>query len=253
MVINRDKVESKAIVLNSFNIKENSRILKIFSYEYGRMDLILQGIKKIDNEKIYLDIFSEIIVSMAIYKNYSYLLEYELVKTNYKIRKNNDNIIFGNLILEIIQNIFPLNYPDKKIYNLTEKYFEEISIQEANSYILTVAYILKFLAYTGYKLDLSVCAICGEDKVENYYYSPIDADIVCSKHINRTSKYKLELKKVVLLNKLLYSRLEDIKYINYKDDYFLLMLVIETIENLFDTKKLNSHKFISNIQRGIYE
>ena len=251
MDINNVKSKSKSIVLNAFNIKENTRILKVFSYEYGRLDLIIQGIK-LKNDKISLDVFTEIIATMSIYSNYSYLLDYELVKSNYKIRSNNKNIIYANLVLEIIQVVFPLYYSDRKIYGLTEKYLQEISKPKANQYLQTIAYIIKFLAFMGYKPEVSKCITCGDEQSEEYFYSVEDMAIVCKKHITESYMNKLFREQISLLNKLLYSKFEEIQEIEYEDNYYLLMLLLKSLESAFGINKLNSHKFLENIKRGIY-
>ncbi len=251
MDINNEKSESRAIVLNAFNIKENTRILKVFSYEYGRLDLILQGIN-LKNDKISLDVFTEIIATMSIYSNYSYLLDYELVKSNYKIRSNNKNITYANLVLEIIQVVFPLYYSDRKIYELTEKYLQEISKSKANQYLQTIAYIIKFLAFMGYKPEVSKCIVCGDEQSEEYFYSVEDMAIVCKKHITGSYINKLFRKQISLLNKLLYSKLEEIQGIEYEDNYYLLMLLLKSLESAFGISKLNSHKFLESIKRGVY-
>lgn len=245
--------ETRAIVLNTFNIKEKNKIIQVFSKKFGRMDLIYKD-NKIGSigSSSQLDLFSEAYLNVYISKEYAYLIDYELISTRYNLRKSNIKILYGNIIIELLEKIFPMYYIEDKIYDLTLKVLDNLEQKDKNSYLLILAYILKFLAYSGYKLDFTKCVNCNETKSEKYYFSPQEGVLFCYNCTKGYNMYEMNFSQIVLINKLLYSKIDFIPDAEYEDNLYLLTILIDSIKKIFELNKFNSLSFIKLYRKGLY-
>ncbi|QQK07671.1 DNA repair protein RecO [Miniphocaeibacter halophilus] len=245
--------ETRAIVLNTFNIKEKNKIIKVFSKNFGKMDLIYKDNKLGSlNNASQLDIFSEAFLNVYISKEYAYLIDYELISTRYKLRKNSLKILYGNVIIELLEKIFPMYFIEDKIYDLTLKVLDNLENKDNNGYLLVLAYILKFLAYTGYKLDFSKCANCSDSKSKKYYFSSQEGVLFCNNCTKGYNMYELDYSQITLVNKLLYSKIDFIPDVEYEDNLYLLTILIDSIKKIFEINKFNSLSFINLYKKGLY-
>ncbi|HHX69972.1 MAG: DNA repair protein RecO [Miniphocaeibacter sp.] len=245
--------ETRAIVLNSFDIKERNKIIKVFSKDFGRIDLIYKDNKYNSlNNSSQLDLFSEVFLNIYVSKEYVYLIDFELISTRYNLRKNNLKILYGNIIIEILEKVFPMYFVEDKIYDLTSKVLDNLEKKNNNSYLLILAYILKFLAYSGYKLDFTKCTNCGDTKSKKYYFSSKEGVLFCYNCTKGYNMYELNSSQIVLMNKLLYSRIDSIPDTEYEDNLFLLRILIDSIKNIFEINKFNALNFINLYRKGSY-
>ena len=243
--------ETDAIVLNTFNIKEKSKILKVFSRKFGKIDIIYSNKNPLQEKTNILDIFSEIYININISNDYIYLLDYEIINSFYRLRNQNMNILYSNLIFDLIDLAFPMYYTDVKIYDLTIKFLETIE-NKKNKYFLVLAYILKFLAFLGYRLNFNNCNNCGNNNDDSYYYSIEMGGIICNNcktgyNLMRLSKYQAKI-----LNCLMYSTFENISDEEYSDQNFLLGILVDTFKNILDISEIKSLKYLNLFEKGLY-
>lgn len=64
--------------------------------------------------------------------------------------------------------------------------------------------------------------------------------------------YELNSSQIVLMNKLLYSRIDSIPDTEYEDNLFLLRILIDSIKNIFEINKFNALNFINLYRKGSY-
>lgn len=242
--------KSSGIILNNFNIKDKSRIVKVYTRDFGRIDLIYSGKNNLKNEIISLDIFNEVYIEFYEYGEYFYLSEIDVKASNYKIRNNNLKITFGNIVLEILDKIFPMQFADKKIFELTSAYFSNLQ-NSNNANLLTVGYLLKFLAYNGYKIDFSNVINADNIQSQEYYFSLDDFNIYCEIRQKGYNIYTLSYGQIKLLNVLMYYKFSNFPNIEYEDNFYLLDMLIKTIKNIFDISKINSMKFLGFYKKGL--
>lgn len=247
-----DIYESDGIILNNFNIKDNSKIIKIYTRKFGRVDLLCRGFNSIKSNLTSLDVFNEVYVEFYIVGEYFYLKDIDIISSNYTIRKSNLNIVFGNIVLEILEKVFPMYFPEVKIYELTITFFKRLQ-ENHNNYLLLLGYILKFLAYNGYRLDLSSCSSCGKNDNDKYYYSLDNLNINCGNCSKGYNVYMLTYTQLKLLNILIYSKFSEFPNIEYEDNFYLLDILVKTIYKIFEIGKINSINYLGFYKRGLYE
>lgn len=243
--------ETEAIVLNTFSIKEKSKILKVFSRKFGKIDIIYSNKNSLQEKTNILDAFSEVYINISISNDYIYLLDYEIVNSFYRLRNQNMNILYANLIFDLIDLAFPMYYTDIKIYDLTVKFLKTIE-NKKNKYFLVLAYILKFLAFLGYKLNFNRCTSCGKNNDDIYHYSIEIGGIICNNCNTSYNFIKLSSIQVNILNSLMYSTFENISDEEYSDQNFLLGLLMDTFKNLFDISEIKSLKYLNLFEKGLY-
>ncbi len=245
--------ETEAIVINTFSIKEKSKILKVFSRKFGKIDIIYSNNNSLQEKTNTLDIFSEIHINININisNDYIYLLDYEMINSFYRLRNQNMNILYSNLIFDLIDLAFPMYYTDIKIYDLTIKFLKTIEYKQ-NKYFLVLAYILKFLAFLGYRLNFGHCSRCGANDHNSYFYSLEIGGIICNNCNTSYNFTKLSSVQVKLLNQLMYSTFENIPDEEYLDKDFLLVLLVNTFKNIFDISEIKSLKYLNLFEKGLY-
>lgn len=127
-------IKLEGIVINKLDIKESDRFLKIFTPNFGKVDVLIKGIKKSKNrDKIAADILSYCRV-IVYKKNQNFVgSSIELINDYEFIRKDIDKVgialymfsILNNILNDCEQNsnLFQLVYKSLKYINEeTEKY-----------------------------------------------------------------------------------------------------------------------------------
>ena len=233
--------KTKIIILNHFKIRENSQILNCFSRDFGKIDLNIssKGMKSTVN---LMDIFSEHYVSIYLNQEISFLIESDIISSNYGIVKNKNKTVLGNIVLEVLSKIFPKLIPDEKIYDLTSSYLSYLS-KKGNENLLTIAYMLKLLAITGYRTTFDFSE--GElVKQRNYYYN-INEGSICFKPVLDIPTVVLDYNQCILIRNLLFAKFDEIPDIKFEDGYFLLRTILKTVLNIFELSKLNSVYYLT--------
>lgn len=213
------KTKIKSIVLSNVKFRDNSLIISVLSDKLSKIQIFASGIyNKKQNLAGTVDFFSVSNMVINKSKNTFYLTESDLLLKSKFDYNNFNKYILCNLVSEIIDKSIPEGYYIPNLYEMTEMLIYMLN-DGADPFILTEAWILKYCALHGYRLD---------NMLENHE----DFKFIFNKE---------DLEIAIKLMKTKFQSIIDSK-IKIEDRF--LMSVISFLKFCFDFSILNSEKFI---------
>ncbi|MBP9477740.1 MAG: DNA repair protein RecO [Sebaldella sp.] len=138
-------IKSEGIVIKKTDVGEADVVLKVFTKEFGKIDIYVNGIRKSKNrEKISVELMS--ISEFLIYeKNSKYVSNSFTIKTFFsKVSLDYSKLNFSYYILHLIDKIYEYNSEDKEFYDKIVNSFEYINNLDGKNEIL-LYYLVLFL------------------------------------------------------------------------------------------------------------
>lgn len=141
------------IVLKRIDLKNDDKLITIYTKEIGKISVIAKGVKKLNSKrKSSVEIFNIIRLNIKEYHNINYLQDTVIFKSFIISDKSPKELINCMYILEITDKLIPLDEPNQSIFKLLTKTIYLLS-NAYNDNIIS-AYNLKLLKILGF-LDSS--------------------------------------------------------------------------------------------------
>ena len=173
--------KSQSITLKVFPYKDSSKIVNLFTKDFGLISVIIYGIgKKMNNLQAICNLFtqSEIIIQES-HSDLFILKDTSIIDQNLHLRNNfTDLKIAGKISKAVLDSNLPFN-KSKPLFLLLEKFLKNISI---NPLAIYSSFLLKLLLIEGLINPKINCHIC-QNKAQNISF----AESVCEKHSDQHS------------------------------------------------------------------
>ncbi len=158
-------IDVEGIIINTKNYNDTSKILDIFTLDYGIIGVIAKGCKSMKSnlrsvaEKLTYATFT------IYYKKdkLSILSEASVINNFSNIKKDIEKISYASFILDLSNQVYRQSN-DLSIYNLLISALSKID-EGLNPLIITNIIELKYLEYLGVMPNLNGCSICGSKSV----------------------------------------------------------------------------------------
>lgn len=236
-------MNTEGIVLNGFPIRENDKIIKVFTKDLGIIAIYCQNIFDSKNPyKNTCDIFAHSAFEIKKTKDMYQLIDAENIHYFTPLRSDFSKSIFANLCMELMDRIIYDDYTEPILFELLKKYLLTLqTIQETQHEIITTAFMLKSSAFLGIKPVTSI-----REKLDYYYFSISDGGLNGSEN-----GFLLSFYEVKVLNDILYSTFEEILEFNISESisYKLFTIALEYLKYNFGIMKLNSELFFKYVVR----
>ena len=155
----------KGIIISENSYSETSKLLNVFTKEYGIIGVIAKGAKRL---KSPLRSVTSKLTYAYFQINYkegklSNLVCADVINPFNEIKKDLVKISYSSFLLELTSQVMKQT-SEKDIFKLLENSL--IKIEEGfDPVIITNILELKYLDYLGIKPELNSCAVCGSTKV----------------------------------------------------------------------------------------
>ena len=159
-----------AYILHGRDFRDTSRLLDVFSFEYGRVSLVAKGAKSARSRlQGILEPFSPLLISWSGKGDVQTLTGAETIKNDISLLGN--QVISAYYMNELIQRLMTVHDPHPDLYRIYESALKSFSTESDDELILR-RFEKKLLNEIGYGLTLDVEADNGSDiiKSELYYY-----------------------------------------------------------------------------------
>lgn len=158
-------VKVEGIIINTTNYNESSKILNVFTKEYGIIGVISKGCKNLKSKsKNITENFTYGIFNIYYKENkLSTLISCDVI--NYFKNIRNDIILIGYLtyIVELAKEVYKQNN-DSRIYELLIESIYKIE-NKLNPKVISNILEIKLLDYLGISLNLEQCVKCGNNSI----------------------------------------------------------------------------------------
>ncbi|MEI7690581.1 MAG: DNA repair protein RecO [bacterium] len=161
---------TKGVILKRINYGEADRIITTFTNDFGKINFIAKGSRKIRSKTagaIELFYISDLVLSKG--KNL-YILNSSSIIKPFLPQQDLTSIKLGGYIAEVIIKTIPDDSPNDKIYSLLEEVFGSFN-QDINLSLLGAYFSIQYIQLSGVSPNLEVCTKCGIKPSTEIYFS----------------------------------------------------------------------------------
>lgn len=248
-------LKSEGIVLKEIRYKDNSKILTIYTKEYGKISAMASGAYKAKSQLISTTqpfSYGEYYFNKG--RGLLYINQADLINSFYSIRENMERVIYGYYLLELVEKSLPEEQENEKIFLLLEKGLRVLSKLNEKFLQFILAYELKFISFLGYKPNLESCVSCNDSNLKNIRFSISRGGVICSNCFN-IDPFAIYLNSEIyeLMYKLLYISLENTNdIISSKESIDKLHeIILKYILTNIDRKRFNSLRLMEDFNGNI--
>jgi DNA repair protein RecO (recombination protein O) len=172
-----------AVVLRSRKIRESSKVVIMFSREYGKISTIAKGsLKPKSKFGSSLEIFTHSSVMFYRKENRDLhtLSHSEIVDAFDGIKKDIVRLAYASVAGEIVERLVPQEEPNKGLFSLLVSVLGEIAAAERPQLeIILSSYELKMLHLIGYGPELAGCVRCGRPVSGRAWFGLLSGGVLC--------------------------------------------------------------------------
>lgn len=172
-------IDVEGIIINSKDYKDSSKIIDIFTKEYGIIGVIAKGCKSLkSNLRSVTDKLTYATFTIYYKKDkLSILSEASIINNFSNIKKDIEKISYASFLIDLTNQVYKQS-EEKNLYSLLISALIKIN-ENFNPLIITNIIELKYLEYLGVMPNFNGCNICGSKSVVTL--SSDKGGYVCSK------------------------------------------------------------------------
>ncbi len=167
-------------IIKRKNFVESDRILTIYSYDFGKIELIARGARKILSKLggfLELFYFDKFYLSKG--RNFDIITGVEAVNDYKILRQDREKINQAYYISELVNRFTAENDPNYEIFNLLKQSFDYLDQKPINPLLLSY-FSIRLISYTGHNPQLVNCAACEKKlKNEKNYFNLQSGGVIC--------------------------------------------------------------------------
>lgn len=163
-------VKTEAIVLSKMNYGDTSKIVSLYTKDYGKMSAIVKGARN-SKSKIgfQVDLFNylQLVLYLKEQRELQLISNVDVINHFPLIKEDFEKIQFSNAILELIKNLTQENDSNEKLFRALVKILILINEGKEKPNILFARFLIFFLKELGFELQIEKCSICRKKIVIN--------------------------------------------------------------------------------------
>ena len=176
-------IKSRALILNSIRWQESSKIVSLYSREWGKIKVIARGAlrnKSPFSGKLEALNLVDVIVSTKSSRSLQILTEVDLVESFNQLRLQLERFPYALAILEIINQVFDDEHPNDVFFDFTVNMINNIASVEKPE-IVFCYFLLKLSSFLGFKPNFDQCKSCASKNFAgNVYFSIEQGAVYCA-------------------------------------------------------------------------
>ena len=180
---------TQAIVLGHIEYGEADRILRLFTYEKGKISAIAKGVRKIRSRKAgHLEPFTRANLFLAKGRNLDIITQAETVDPYMGLREDLERVAYASYVVEVVDRFTYEEGQNTSMFRLLADTLSRIE-QQDNLETAIHYYEIRLLDLLGFRPQLFECIDCGRDILaEDQYFSPLVGGVVCPRCGGRRSE-----------------------------------------------------------------
>lgn len=158
-------IKTEAIVLSKINYGDTSKIVSIYTKEYGKMSVIIKGARS-PKSKIGLQVdplnYLQLVIYLKEEREVQLISNVDVINHFSHLKEDFEKIQFSYAILELIKNLTHENDSNEKLFRAVVRILELINEGKESPNILFARFLIFFLKEIGFEIQLEKCSICGK-------------------------------------------------------------------------------------------
>jgi len=193
------------IILCHRDFRESDRVITIFTREYGKLEMMAKGSRKISS-KLAGSLEPFVITELNVVKGKSLdtITASQIIENFKSIKAHYDKLLFANHLVEIVDDLIKVHFKEERIFKLIEDTFRQLENNGHTEMYQTKMkwfFCWRLLWFLGYGPQLYKCVSCRQTLKEyNNYFSFLKGGILCEKcKLDGEAKISSEAIKVIRL------------------------------------------------------
>jgi len=186
---------AQGVVLRHVEVGEADRILTFYTLEYGKVQAIAKGIRKMKSRKAgHLEPFSRVELMLAKGRNLDVISQAEAQNTYENLRSDLKLIAYAAYVIELLDRFTYEEGENRLLYNLLVDTLARID-EGAPAQTAVHYYEVHLMDLLGFKPQLQTCSACGEKiKPEDQFFSARLGGALCPNSLSADpSAWKVSL------------------------------------------------------------
>lgn len=157
--------KAEAIVIRQADFSESSRVVTLFSKEFGKFGCLAKGAKRLKGPfDAALDLLStcRIVFIRKSEGALSLLTQASLVQRFSPVSTQLSSLYGGYYVAELLNGLTEDFDPDARIFDTARAALEQLSDSAGDAGAAIVQFEITLLRLTGHFPDLTECSVCGE-------------------------------------------------------------------------------------------
>ena len=184
-------VTTEAVVLSKMKYRDTSKILRLYTREFGKMSVIAKGAR--DTKSKFRSALEPMnYVSAVIYKNdnreLQLLSQCDVVKSFHHLSEDMEKMFAAMTALELVDVIAHDEERNETLFQLLLNHIDTVNSATKSTIVALYYFETKLSELLGFKPDLHVCSYCqkrmDEDMAENGSYSLTSDGVLCKECSN---------------------------------------------------------------------
>ncbi|HWR83662.1 MAG TPA: DNA repair protein RecO [Candidatus Deferrimicrobium sp.] len=182
--------KTEAIILKSYNWSETSRLVEVFSRDFGKLVLVDKGGRRFKTKRGRLVPLAR--MDVTIYKTKkspkAYLSETELVQSHtFEKEGTVGRLAFASAACELVRSLLSEDQPHASLYGLFADFLNLVDkVDKDKLPPLFLSFFLQLLSELGYQPSLEYCVGCrktmtaGQAVKTDIQFAPAQGGLVCN-------------------------------------------------------------------------
>jgi len=152
-------IKTKALVMGAIRWKESSKIVTLYTREFGKQKVIARGAYRKNSPLsgiLETMNYVEVVLDFKSSRELNLLREINLESAFNKLRSQFDAFMYGMALLEIINQVFEENDSDSLFFDFTITQLDQLE-QLKQPHVGATYFLLKLLSFLGFKPQLADC------------------------------------------------------------------------------------------------
>lgn len=196
-------LKTRALVIASRPLGERDRLLRLFSWEKGKLSAVAPGARKIKSKLAAgVDYFTCAFFLLHEGKSLYTVTQLEIESTFRNISLNISDYTYGIYICELLEKLLEEGEPNQAVFNLTLDSWRCLDDSSADRDILARYFELRMLSLLGYRPHFKDCLYCGASRGP-FYWSINSGGIFCERCRPKEAAFLISSGTHALANRLL--------------------------------------------------
>ena len=244
--------KTQAIVLGHIEYGEADRILKLFTFEKGKITAIARGVRKIHSRKAgHLEPFTRVNLFLAKGRNLDIVTQAETDDSYIGLRDKLSLLAYASYVVEVLDRFTFEEGHNVALFRLLADTLKRLETKP-NPETVIHYFEVRFLDLLGFRPQLFGCVDCGKEILEqDQFFSPLLGGVVCPKcGSSRSEAWPISQDVLRYLRHLQRSRWQQVENVVIPEsiETGLAGLAEDYLTYLLE-RKINSPDFLRNVKR----
>lgn len=211
---------TKGIVLNRRDFRENDSLVTFYTQDKGKIDLVVRGTKKSLSKLVgHIEPINHSDVMVVLGRTYNYVGSVFNINVFSGIKNDFQNVEIAGKALSVFNKIVKPDHEDRGLYDGLLKFLDILDSQSIDKNLFYNFFLLKILTHLGYLPELYNCTKCGKkiDPTSNFFSSHAGG-IICNGCGNNREYLYLSADGIKILRFVVSNELEKFTKLKISDD-----------------------------------